>query len=256
MAGAQAIFALATDQIPSYRDPQTGSIPGVYRAPTFFVTVYGDDGYSLQPPAGQPLVFTLRGGFTTNDKLYLFNTLTQSWISATETCGQNASSVVVNGTLTVNVCHLTQFATFTVEEGGAVPDVKPSGSASADKTAILVVAIVLPIGVAILVAVLVLALWRNRRNKKAKLFDEEDAVNMEDLKAPEESIRPQVIIAAPKPELAENESSNSSSSSYTSSSDSSSSSSSSETGTTSESEDSEAEPRLERKKLQEESDKE
>ena len=45
--------------------------------------------------------------------MYLYDTDTKTWISASETCvGTDRLLQVQNGELTVHICHLTQFAVF------------------------------------------------------------------------------------------------------------------------------------------------
>ena len=189
-AGSQAVFAIASSSIPNYKDPSTGTTPGTYRGVSFFVSLFGADGYNAQPPSA--MYFSIAGVNEDTDAIYLYNSVSRVWASATATCGASASSVVENGTLTASVCHLTQFALFnipaTTTGSSEVPIEK-----SSDKTAILVVSIVLPIVVAILIVILIVLLWRQRRNRNLNRNEEEPrAVEMTESKSKpkEESTSP------------------------------------------------------------------
>ena len=55
----------------------------------------------------------ISGIATETADLYLYDTVNNVWKSASETCtGENRLLTLVDGELTVNICHLTQFAVF------------------------------------------------------------------------------------------------------------------------------------------------
>jgi hypothetical protein len=249
MADTMARISPADSSVPDWQDPNL-FVGGVYNGRSFFVTLLGADGVTpVQPSA--PIIFKIAAS-AEHDTIYLYDVISNVWRSAV--CDQTTPTLD-GDVLTVQICHLTQFAVFNVITGEAAP-IETTGkpvASSSEVTGILAAAIVVPVVVAFLVIVLIALLYRKRKaqknqngdielaNKPVKPVRTEPTITVSTNEAPSANeltaLKPQtkvtpaqVLVAKtdkPKKEESdsENESSNTSSSSYTGSSSSSGSSS-------------------------------
>jgi hypothetical protein len=173
MGETWARVSQATADVPEYEDPNSGSLPGAYRGISFFVTIVGTDLLTpIQPTS--PIIFTIgQGEMLPADRVYLYDTVAKVWRAAA--C-DGTEPTLVDGVLTTQICHLTQFAVFSVDLGGAAPIVNPPQSGSSNTTALLAVSIILPIAIALLVVLIIVTLYRRREEKRKRNFraDEEN----------------------------------------------------------------------------------
>ena len=116
----------------------------------------------------KPITVTLSGNFESGDDLYLYDTTEGEWTSASQTCtGSDMHLSVSNGVLTVNICHLTQFAVFqptsTPTSGAAITQ----SSSKSSNTTTIIIAVVVPVGVVILLAIAIVV-YRVTKNSERK----------------------------------------------------------------------------------------
>jgi len=103
---------------PVYVNPDGETAPGKFRGSSFFITIYDNKGNEVHSNFSEPIKVVLEGDFGVNDKLYYFDVDLLIWVPATESCPSDRQLfTVVNGVMTVNICHLTQFAVFGEAQG-------------------------------------------------------------------------------------------------------------------------------------------
>lgn len=176
--GAVATLAEATSDSPNFEDPTVGTVPGSFIGVTFFLTMYDSAGNEIHDMFPKPIEISIfNSEFDANSDLFLFNTTNSKWVSASSTCPNDLQKRTFSeGTLTVSVCHLTQFATFSVAPSPSVTTgsevVAPSKSKN---NTTLIIAIVVPVGAVIIIAAIIIFVVLLRRKRNSGLYDVEMA---------------------------------------------------------------------------------
>jgi len=167
----------ATPSQPGYADPSTNA-PGSYKGSSFFLTIYDSTGSEAHMTFETPITVKVSGNFESGDDLYLYDTVASQWTSASETCtGSNKFSSVTNGVLTVNICHLTQFAVFQPDTlpvsttSGAAVGKASSGKSS--KTTTIIIAVVVPVGVVLLLVIAAIVYRASKNSERKRIYDVE-----------------------------------------------------------------------------------
>jgi len=134
-------YSEAVSGIPGYSNPNHGPNNAPYKGISFFITLYDNSGSVIHGVNTQIFITISYPNVQEGDQLYFYDTDNNSWIDAANTCSSPFSSAnTINDTLTVEICHLTQFAVY-----GAVPVSSPASVSGSTNTGFLITVIVVPI---------------------------------------------------------------------------------------------------------------
>jgi len=171
--GCTASYSQASQGDTDFENPSNAPPSGAtFSGVSLFISVTDSNGNPVHVIPRTTITITT-GNDVTNQRLFLFNTSSGTWEDASLTC--SPAHVVVDvqaNTLHVDICHLTQFATFnhpivstssaSSTSGGGVT--KPAASSGTNSGLIAIVIVVPIVVVGVIIALVAWTLLRNRKN--------------------------------------------------------------------------------------------
>lgn len=220
-----AEYSLAGSDIAEYQNPNSTD-SGNYKDFGFFLTLFYQNGTKVYDAKFEtPVVLKLNiSGVSSNYRLFLYNTTSQNWEDAANTCATYFSQVVGN-LLEVHVCHFTQFGVFEVTTAATTGPTRLQLSSSKANGGLIAAVIIIPILIVLIIIGLVA--WALLKNPKSggKQRDANEVEMKKKKKAEEEEPPKPVELSVSTGEVAKEEEKKRKSSSSSSSSSKSSSSS-------------------------------
>jgi hypothetical protein len=157
-----ATYSDAGSDISDYSDPDATSPSGFsYKGTSFFITLFYPNGSRVEGMTfSEPIIVSIPvDGASDTTKLLFYDTEKMEWTSAADTCEQPMSTVV-DGTLQVSICHLTQFAVF---DEVTTKDISKNHNTGGIIAAVIVIPIII---VAVIIALVAWTLLRKPHGNK------------------------------------------------------------------------------------------